>query len=473
VRLEQNYRSTGHILAAASGLIANNHDRLGKTLWTEAGEGEPVKVMGTWDGEEEARRIGDEIEALQRHGNRLSEMAILVRAGFQTREFEERLVTLGVPYRVIGGLRFYERAEIRDAIAYLRVVAQPDDDLAFERIVNVPKRGLGDATVQTLHRIARAGGSSLYGAAQRVIGTDELKPAARKALGTLVADFERWRAFADRMPHGELAETVLDESGYTAMWQADKSPEAPGRLENLKELVTALEEFENLGGFLEHVSLVMERNEDTTSDQVVLMTLHSAKGLEFDSVFLPGWEEGLFPNQRALDETGLRGLEEERRLAYVGLTRARQRATISYAANRRIHNQWQSSLPSRFLGELPPAHLTLEAATGLYGGMAESDTWTPVERNAHWGPTWTSRGRDTGPGGQYNNRWRGSRAPVIEGKATELKRSSKSAYDVGARVFHQKFGYGTVRAVEADRLEIDFDKAGTKKVIDSFVEPTP
>jgi DNA helicase-2/ATP-dependent DNA helicase PcrA len=317
-----------------------------------------------------------------------------------------------------------------------------------------------------------------------LIGTDELKPAARKALGGLVQDFDRWRTLVDRVPHGELAETVLDESGYTAMLQADKAPEAPGRLENLKELVTAMEEFENLGGFLEHVSLVMERNEDTSADQVVLMTLHSAKGLEFDSVFLPGWEEGLFPHQRALDESGLRGLEEERRLAYVGLTRARQRAFISYAANRRIHNQWQSALPSRFLGELPQDHLTLETGTGLYGGgsgsgfgggMAESQAWEPLQRAAHWGPTWTSRGRDTGPGGNYG-RGRGTTGGglVIDGRAIEVKpRKSGGAFSVGMRVFHQKFGYGTVRTVEADRLEIEFEKAGTKKVIDSFVEPCP
>jgi DNA helicase-2/ATP-dependent DNA helicase PcrA len=486
VRLEQNYRSTGHILGAASGLIANNRDRLGKTLWTQSGEGDPVKVLGTWDGEEEARRVGDEIEALQRAGGALSEIAILVRAGFQTREFEERLMTLGVPYRVIGGLRFYERAEIRDAIAYLRVVAQPDDDLAFERIVNVPKRGLGDATLQALHRAARAGSSSLFVAAHRLVGTDELKPAARKAIATLVTDFDRWRGLADRMPHGELAETVLDESGYTAMWQADKSAEAPGRLENLKELVTAMDEFENLGGFLEHVSLVMEQNEEAGADQVVLMTLHSAKGLEFDSVFLPGWEEGLFPNQRALQDTGARGLEEERRLAYVGLTRARQRAFICYAANRRMHGQWQTALPSRFLGELPQDHLVVETATGLYGGaggfgggMAESQAWEPAQRAAYWGPTWTSRGRDTGPGNNFGrgNYGRGGRTRgglVIEGRATEVKvHKTKVAHAVGARVFHQKFGYGIVRAVDADRLEIEFDKAGTKTVIDSFVEPAP
>jgi DNA helicase II / ATP-dependent DNA helicase PcrA len=457
VRLEQNYRSTPHILGAASGLIANNESRLGKSLWTSLDEGEKVRVEGVWDGEEEARRVGDHIEALQRDGHALKSMAILVRAGFQTREFEERLVTLGVRYKVVGGLRFYERAEIRDAIAYLRLVAQPDDDLAFERIVNTPKRGLGDATLQIMHRTARAGGTSLFQAAHRLVTTDELKPAARKALGTVIECFDRWRALADRMPVGELAETVLDESGYTAMWQADKSAEAPGRLENLKELVTALEEFDSLTGFLEHVSLVMERNEDTSDDQITLMTLHSAKGLEFDSVFLPGWEEGLFPHQRAMDENGLKGLEEERRLAYVGLTRARRRAFVSYAANRRIHNLWQAALPSRFLAELPDAHVERSAATGLGG----------TERSSFW------RGgfRDAPPAARYaaEPRWPLKPAPLIEGKARLVEKKPVETYAAGTRIFHQKFGYGTVTLAEGDRLEIDFEKAGLKKVIASFV----
>src|SRR6185312_2967567 len=330
IRLERNYRSTHHILGAASGLIAHNKGRLGKTLWTESSEGEKVRVQGLWDGEEEARFVGHEVETLQRKGVTLGQIAILVRAGFQTREFEERFMTLGVPYRVIGGPRFYERQEIRDAIAYLRVLHQPDDDLAFERIVNTPRRGIGDSTVRAIHHLARQQSVSMSEAAARLIETDELKAGARKALGTLLRDFERWRNLSAGMPQDELAEVMLDESGYTAMWQADKSPEAPGRLENLKELITAMEEFENLAGFLEHVSLVMENAEGNPGEMVSIMTLHSAKGLEFEVVFLPGWEEGLFPHQRALDENGAVGLEEERRLAYVGLTRARHRAIVSY-----------------------------------------------------------------------------------------------------------------------------------------------
>src|SRR6266851_3220679 len=368
IRLEQNYRSTPHILAAASGLISKNEGRLGKTLWTALDSGERIILRGVWDGEEEARWVGDEIEQRQRKGGALADIAILVRAGFQTREFEERFITLGLPYRVIGGPRFYERQEIRDALAYLRLVHQPADDLAFERIVNTPRRGIGAATLQSLHALSRAQRMPLAAAAEALIASDELKPASRKALSGLLGDLARWRGLD--IPHPQLAGIVLDESGYTAMWQQDKSPDAPGRLENLKELVTAMAEFENLTGFLEHVGLVMENVAESGADMVSLMTLHSAKGLEFDTVFLPGWEEGLFPSQRSMDETGLAGLEEERRLAYVGITRARRRAAISYAANRRIHGQWQPAIPSRFVGELPEAHVEILAEPGLQPHMA-------------------------------------------------------------------------------------------------------
>ncbi|MGA7387071.1 MAG: UvrD-helicase domain-containing protein, partial [Pseudolabrys sp.] len=363
IRLERNYRSTGHILAAASHLIAHNEGRLGKTLRTEDELGEKVQVTGAWDSEEEARAIGEEIEQLQREARErgedhpLDEIAILVRASFQMREFEDRFIQLGLPYRVIGGPRFYERAEIRDALAYLRVIAQPADDLAFERIVNVPKRGLGDATLQMLHDYARRKRIPLTEAAAALNATDEMKPKPRFALRDLMAAFERWRAKKDSMPHTELAEIVLDESGYTAMWQKDRSADAAGRLENLKELVRSMEEFENLQGFLEHISLVMDREGAEAEQAVNIMTLHSAKGLEFDCVFLPGWEEGLFPHQRSLDESGRAGLEEERRLAHVGLTRARKLAKIYFATNRRIHGMWTSTVPSRFLDELPEAHV--------------------------------------------------------------------------------------------------------------------
>ena len=364
IRLERNYRSTGHILAAASHLIAHNEGRLGKTLRTEDEDGEKVTVTGAWDFEEEARGIGEEIEQLQRKGETLNEIAILVRASFQMREFEDRFVTLGLPYRVIGGPRFYERAEIRDALAYLRVVNSPADDLAFERIVNVPKRGLGDATVQLLHDHGRKRKIPLFDAARAVIETDELKPKARSGLAQRVDMFDRWRNQATALHHTELAEIILDESGYTEMWQKDRSADAQGRLDNLKELVRSMEEFENLQGFLEHISLVMDREDGALDDAVSIMTLHSAKGLEFDTVFLPGWEEGLFPSQRTLDDQGRAGLEEERRLAHVGITRARRRAKIYFATNRRIHGTWSTTIPSRFLDDLPGANVEVTEFEG-------------------------------------------------------------------------------------------------------------
>jgi ATP-dependent DNA helicase UvrD/PcrA len=441
-------------LGAASDLIACNAGRLGKTLWTESDGGEKIRVRGVWDGEEEARFVADEIEALQRRRHALSQIAILVRAGFQTREFEERFLNLGIPYRVVGGLRFYERQEIRDGIAYLRVLAQPDDDLAFERIVNVPKRGIGEATMQAVHKAARAAGLPLIQAAKALIETDEIKAHARRSLTQLLENFDRWRAKLPEMPHAELAELVLDESGYTAMWQNDKSPDAPGRLENLKELVAAIAEFESLPGFLEHVSLVMENTETAGADMVNIMTLHSAKGLEFDTVFLPGWEEQLFPHQRALDEGGVKSLEEERRLAYVGLTRARHRAIVSFAANRRMYDTWQSAIPSRFVDELPEAHVERMSDPGLYGAETPSGM---AEAQVAFVP---------GP--------RSRRPPVIEGRAyrvSERKRKSSGGFKAGDEVFHQKFGYGKIRAVEGDKLEIAFS-TGVKKVLDSFVERT-
>jgi DNA helicase-2/ATP-dependent DNA helicase PcrA len=457
IRLEQNYRSTPHILAAASGLIANNAGRLGKTLWTDKGEGEKVRIVSAWDGEEEARQIGEEIESLQRKGTNLRDIAILVRAGFQTREFEERFITLGIPYRVVGGPRFYERLEIRDAMAYLRLVHQPDDGLAFERIINTPRRGIGESTVRRLHDLARAQGISLPEAARRIVTSDELKPAARRSLDGLMRDLARWRGLLDSTPHGELAELVLDESGYTAMWQQDKSIEAPGRLENLKELIHAMEEFENLGGFLEHVSLVMENTEASDRDQLTIMTLHGAKGLEFDVVFLPGWEEGLFPHQRSLDENGMKGLEEERRLAYVGLTRARRFAQVSHAANRRIHNQWQSALPSRFLAELPKENIERQEDNTFHSRRGMGFGAGLVE--AYW-PRASS----------FAERMARRTPPTIEGTAIPVA-GNAGKFSAGTRVFHQKFGYGAVVAAEGDKLEIAFDKAGRKRVMAGFVVP--
>ncbi len=462
IRLERNYRSTPHILGAASGLIAHNEGRLGKTLWTGIDAGDKVSVQGVWDGEEEARVICDEVEAKRRDGHSLEQMAVLVRAGFQTREFEERLITLGIPYRVIGGPRFYERQETRDAIAYFRVIVSPDDDLAFERIVNVPKRGLGQATLQAVHQLARGQGVSLYEACRQIVETDELRSKARTTLTALITDFERWRSQLDILHQAELAAVVLDESGYTEMWMKDRSPEAPGRLDNLKELVAGLEDFENLQGFLEHVSLVMENEDNATDEKLSLMTLHAAKGLEFDLVFLPGWEEGLFPHQRSLDEEGLKGLEEERRLAYVGLTRARRKAHVVYAANRRIYNQWQSALPSRFIDELPEEHVDVFSDTGLYGGGHAGGSARPILRETPQ----TFSFRETGRAPRRRD------GVVLDGEAWEIDTAEgDSRFEEGTRIFHQKFGYGRVQARDGNKLEVVFDKAGTKKVIDSFVEP--
>jgi DNA helicase-2/ATP-dependent DNA helicase PcrA len=553
IRLERNYRSTGHILAAASHLIAHNEGRLGKTLRTEAVPGEKVTVTGAWDSEEEARGIGEEIEQLQRKKHPLNEIAILVRASFQMREFEDRFVTLGLPYRVIGGPRFYERAEIRDALAYLRVINQPSDDLAFERIVNVPRRGLGDATVKQLHDHARMSRVPLTEAARAIIETDELKPKPRGSLRDLMTSFDRWRTQADHLPHTELAEIVLDESGYTEMWQKDRSADAAGRLENLKELVRSMQDFENLGGFLEHISLVMDRDAEGIDDAVSIMTVHSAKGLEFDTVFLPGWEEGLFPHQRSLDESGRAGLEEERRLAHVAITRARKRAKICFATNRRMKGLWNSTIPSRFLDELPEANVEVTEAKGGFGGMAgygglgaafgggrgmgrnmggsygpsRFDNFTPAassystpgwqraqkrqrdddfdgfgdegsdyEREARYanddddfssppperGRSAGSAGREgvsgTRPGshssrntGTSKGRFAARREPLtIEGELVAKSTGVASAFSIGDRVFHIKFGNGNVVAVDGNKLTIQFDKAGEKRVVDSFVE---
>ncbi len=450
LRLERNYRSTQPILGAASGLIAHNEGRLGKTLWTDTPGGEKVIVRGVWDGDEEARVVGEEIESLERKGHKRAEVAVLVRAGFQTRAFEERFITIGMPYRVIGGLRFYERQEIRDAIAYMRVTVQPDIDLAFERIVNVPKRGLGDASLRVVHELARARGWPLTRAARAVIETDELRPQARASMGRLIDSIDRWRGLLGDLPHAEVIEIMLDESGYTAMLQNDKSPAAPGRLENLTELVRAIVEFETLEAFLEHVSLVMDIDDRADGDMVNIMTLHSAKGLEFDTVFLAGWEEGLFPHELALQETGAKGLEEERRLAYVGITRARQRVQISHAANRRIYNQWQSSIPSRFVDELPDEHVERLAAPGLYGGLNEE----PGNFSRALGG-WSRRRRQ----------------PAADAVSYDAVDHAPDTFAPGARVFHQKFGYGRISAIDGNKLEIVFDKAGAKKVIDSFVRP--
>ena len=491
IRLEQNYRSTEPIVAAASHLIAKNVGRLGKSLETKSKGGDKLTLTGVWDGEEEARTIADRLEDAQRKGHPLNEIAILVRAGFQTREFEERFVTLNIPYRVIGGPRFYERAEIRDAVAWLRLVHSTDDDLAFERIVNKPKRGLGDVALRTLRELRSERGVSLFEAARLAASSKELRPQARRSLDGFVQMVERWRRMAESASHIDLAETVLDESGYTAMWQQDKSPDAPGRLENLKELVRALAEFENIGGFLEHIALVMEATGVAQGDMVTIMTLHSSKGLEFDTVFLPGWEEGVFPNKRSLDENGEPGLEEERRLAYVGLTRARKNVHISFAANRRIHNQWTACLPSRFIDELPPEQVEVATEQGLYagrpGGRGEAAAGARVVEVGGFG----DGGAGSGNRGRFDDGWNntaplapkpGGRAGVrkriarenpviIDGEANLIRSVGDSAFKQGDHVRNEKFGKGVVKAAEGDKLIVIFESVGEKKVVARFVKP--
>ncbi|EBA12779.1 UvrD/REP helicase [Roseobacter sp. CCS2] len=485
VRLEENYRSTPHILAAASGVIAANKGRLGKTLFTSRTDGEKVRLIGHWDGEEEARWIGEEVEAMQR-GTRgmspigLDDMAILVRASHQMRAFEDRFLTIGLPYRVIGGPRFYERMEIRDVMAYFRLAVSPEDDLAFERIVNTPKRGLGDKAVQTIQRTARSNGVSLVEGARLVCQGKLLGGRGLKELTILVAGLDRWhgqvRAEADT--HVELAEMILDESGYTGFWQNDKTPEAPGRLENLKELVKALENFENLQGFLEHVSLIMDNETEEQGEKVSIMTLHAAKGLEFPAVFLPGWEDGLFPSQRSMDESGMKGLEEERRLAYVGITRAEEICTVSFAANRRVYGQWQSAMPSRFIDELPQDHVEVLTPPGLYGGgygaagMSASASpamagmvGSDLHEKAHKADVYNSPGWKRLQSRSQN---RGMSMPS-EARNMTIDMDAVSAFTEGERVFHQKFGYGEVMGIEGDKLVIEFDKAGSKHVVARFI----
>jgi DNA helicase II / ATP-dependent DNA helicase PcrA len=471
IRLERNYRSTGHILAVAAGLIAHNRGRLGKTLFTDKPLGDRPRVAEGSDSQEEARLIGDEIEAAQHKGVSLDDIAILVRASFQMREFEERFIALGLPYKVIGGPRFYERAEIRDALAYLRCVAQPDDDLAFERIYNQPKRGLGEATLAILHDYGRRAGLPLTRAARALVETEELKPRPRQILRGVLDDFDRWRKQSEQVPHEELAQLVLEESGYIDMWKAERTPDAAGRLDNLKELVRSMGEFPDLGSFLEHVSLVMDVESGDEGARVSIMTLHAAKGLEFDLVFLPGWEEGLFPNQRSLDDSGMAGLEEERRLAYVGLTRARRQARIYYALNRRVRGLWQTSIPSRFIQELPADHVEFDEIIGssdrAYGA------WPTVNKDPGFAsrydtPGWRraeARQREWGESGARGSRPPG---PIFEG-TVHRQGSPSSGFHAGSRVFHNKFGPGAVIAVDGSKLTVDFDKAGRKLVMDSFV----
>ncbi len=474
IRLERNYRSTPRILGAASGLIAANKARLGKTLWTGADGGEPISVRGLFDDTEEARTVSDTMESLQKGGAPLSQMAVLVRASSQMRAFEDRFIAIGLPYRVFGGPRFYERAEIRDANAYFRIVANPSDSLAFERIFNTPSRKLGDKVQALFTGFAREHDLPYLEACRHLLDGGAFKSAQAKAMERLIGMIDQWTAQKQDIPHWELAGLILDESGYMEMLQNDKSPQAPGRIDNLKELVHSMEEFDTLEGYLEHIALVMELEQADTADRITLMTLHAAKGLEFDTVFLPGWEEGLFPSQRSLDETGEKGLEEERRLAYVGLTRARKRAFVSYATMRTIYGRMQPCIPSRFIGELPEDHIDMETPSNPYAGFGGFSESTAQFDNTYNTPGWRRAqdrwrsGAMTSPAGQ-----RSARGPLTIDHQPDLIATSDPSdqtFSVGERIFHQKFGYGRIAAMEGTKLTVEFEKAGQKRVIASFVE---
>ena len=441
IRLEENYRSTGNILAAASGLIAKNQSRLGKTLWTEGEMGDKINIRTVYDGKEEAESISDEIESYQRNKNSINNVAILVRAGFQTRTFEERFLKIGLPYQVIGGLRFYERAEIRDAIAYLRLINSSDDQLAYERIINKPKRGLGDKTIRQIEQYSRSSKLNLEMAARKLAETDELASKASSSIRLFSKKIDKWRLDLSKNKLGELVEIVLEESGYIEMLKKDRSIEAPGRLDNLKELVNAINEFESLQNFLEHIQLVMEGANNQNLETAKIMTLHAAKGLEFPLVFLPGWEEGLFPNQRSIDENGESGLEEERRLAYVGITRAKNNVWIFNANSRLTHGQWIDCIPSRFIDELPDKNINRFSSYSNNFKSSIASEWFIA-----------------------NNK------KEINLSKEYIDENNDNKFKLMERIFHQKFGYGKILDIDGDKVTIDFEKAGEKKLMLTFIE---
>ena len=451
IRLEKNYRSSGNILEAASNLISYNEGRLGKTLWTDTEAGEKINIRNVYDGKEEARYISDEIESYQRKKFNINEIAILVRAAFQTRSFEERFLKIGLPYQVIGGLRFYERAEIRDAIAYLRVINSTDDQLALERIINKPKRGLGEKTIQQIVYYSKSKKISFEKSIRIIIETDEFGSKIRSSLKNFIKNIDRWRNFVSPNKLGELLELVLEESEYVDMLQKDKSIDAPGKLENLKELVNAINEFDALSDFLEHIQLVMDGGVNSNIDSVKIMTLHAAKGLEFKTIFLPGWEEGIFPNQKSMEEYGQSGLEEERRLAYVGLTRAKENIWIFSANSRLMHGQWIDSIPSRFINEIPEKIVNLNSTFSSSMPFYQSsiatgwkDSFSKIQANLN------------------------KRTSSLANTAV----SNNLIIHEGERIFHQKFGYGKVLNIDGDKLEIKFEKSDIKKVLASFIEKT-
>ena len=448
VRLEQNYRSTGHILKAASALIAKNSERHSKTLWTDGTDGLPVELTTMWDEKEEARSIVTEIENHFKGGGAYTDCAILLRTAAQTRAFEEQFIKMGMPYVIVGGLKFYERKEVRDALAYLRLVHTYADDLAFERIINTPKRGVGEASVKTIRELAQMHGIPMYHAMQNALSSGTFKGKSATALHGFTALIEGLQE-AKTWQTDQLMERILEESGYLQMLKEDKNKEeAKTRLENLKELVRSMQEYADIASYLEHIALVTDADADDSTDAARMMTIHAAKGLEFDTVFIPGFEEGLFPHQRSLDDTGTEGLEEERRLAYVALTRGRRRVVVSHASSRRLYGNYMPTSPSRFIEDIPEENLKKIASKN-----SSQRAWQP-DHGDNWSP------------------YKSKKTPLFEAENIYVSQQADSSYPIGGRVFHDKFGYGKIRRQEGEgttlKVIVAFDKAGEKKLLASL-----
>ena len=456
VKLEQNYRSTKNIINTASSLISNNDDRLGKKIWSDLKDGDKVRVNSFSDGRDEATGISDIIEKELIKYFSLNDIAILVRAAFQTREFEERFIKIGLPYRVIGGMKFYERAEIKDALCYLRLIQQKNDDLAFERIINNPKRSIGDSTLKKLHDLSRTRNKNLFETADEILNEDELKPKTKESLKQFIKLVKTWTKLSEQLDHVQLLERVLDESGYTQMLINEKSPEAEARLENLKELRASMKNYSNLVEFLENISLQTSIDEEWEGEKINLMTIHAAKGLEFNCVFLPGWEEGLFPHQKSIEEKGDQAVQEERRLAYVALTRAKQRLFISFANNRKYYgnnnsNDWMPSIPSRFIDELDKQYLEINETA-----------------------------KDNDPDFEFSqdfNFMEGKKSPGWKRYLQEKEKiktinytNNLTNFKIGQGVEHETFGKGKVIHIDGNKLLINFKDSGEKKVIDKYLK---
>ena len=460
VRLEQNYRSTKNILSSATSLISNNKDRLTKEIWSDLGDGNKVKIKSYFDGVSEANGISDVIEQYLTSKYKLNSISILVRAAFQTRELEERFIKIGLPYRIIGGLKFYERAEIKDALGYLRLINQSNDDISFERIINTPKRSIGNNSVKKIHQYAKQKGLCLLDASQEILKENILKPKTVKNLKTFITNMISWKKNSKTFDHIALLETVLDESGYTSMLKTEKTPEADAKLENLKELKSSMKSYTSLDDFLENISLQTAIDEKWDGEKINIMTIHSAKGLEFDAVFLPGWEEGLFPHQKSIDEKGAEGIEEERRLAYVAITRAKQELYISFANQRKFYGRqndnydFYSSIQSRFIDEINSEFTEIS--------IDESS-----EDDFIFDQDYSAESKKNSPGwNRLKNNIKNSDKNRVK---TITLTENLTKYTVGETVMHQGFGKGKIIHIDGNKLLVNFYEGGEKKVIDKFV----